>query len=110
MKDRKCHRCGLCCLEVGRTFWKVAVTNPSVVRRWPPALIARARDGDFEDGNLPCEMLGRKDRRETKNRINRGYVCLLQSAYGYWAKPRSCRQYPFDGEKCFRQQALSDMD
>ena len=97
MKDRKCHRCGLCCLEVGRTFWKVAVTNPSVVRRWPAALVARARDGDHEDGNLPYKML---------SKVNRWYTCLLESKYGRRAKPLTCRQYPFDGEKCFREEVI----
>jgi len=92
--NQKCRRCGLCCLETGRTFWKIARSDLSVLRHWPPALLARARDGDYEGGNLPCEML---------DNVKQRYVCLLESRYGRRAKPLICRQYPFDGKKCFRQ-------
>ena len=96
MNRHHCQCCGLCCLEVGRTFWKNGLINVDVVRRWPPEVLNRARNNDHEDGSLPCEMLSKQGRR---------YVCLLESRYGRGAKPLSCRQYPFYGEKCFREEA-----
>ena len=51
MRTHKCKRCGRCCIEVGRTFWKNG--NYKAI----PDLDVLANNGDHEDGGLPCEML-----------------------------------------------------
>lgn len=87
----KCQRCGRCCLEVGRTFWKTGDFSGI------PELAERAKDGDHEDGELPCEML----------RIERGKaICLIEKQYGRAAKPEVCREYPENGELCFREEVM----
>lgn len=95
------HRCGLCCLEVGRTFWKCGRADPSVISHWPAEITAQANNGDHQDGNLSCEMLVK---------VNHLYGCLLEIKYGRCAKPLICRQYPLYGEKCFREEALLNVD
>lgn len=91
-----CIRCGQCCKEVGRTFWK----NGFFIGC--EGLNTRADDGDHEDGDLPCEMLSfDKDGKA---------VCGIQSIYGYKWKPRVCREYPEDEELCFREKELSSVD
>lgn len=88
---RKCHRCGRCCLEVGRTFWKVGKFLDC------EELNRRATDGDHEDNGLPCEMLTFE---------NGLAVCRIEKEYGYQYKPSVCRDYPEPGEPCFRDQAM----
>jgi len=101
-----CMRCGRCCLEVGRTFWKVG--NLSAEKPFNPEkafgdieeLNKRANDGDHEDGGLPCEMLTFENGRA---------VCIIQRDYGYDAKPTVCKNYPENGEKCFAELALFEV-
>jgi len=82
-----CQRCGRCCLEVGRTFWKGGDFDKH------PALNALANDGDYEDGGLSCEML----------RFEGGKaVCLIQKNFGHEAKPKACREFPGDDDECHR--------
>lgn len=90
----ECKRCGRCCLEVGRTFWKNGNYDDI------PELKKRANNGDHEDGDLPCEMLAI---------IEGKAICLIQRDYGYEAKPRVCRGYPEEGELCFQEQSLMGM-
>jgi len=88
MNKFECKRCGLCCLTVGRTFWK----NGDYKKI--PELSKLAHNGDYEDGGLPCEMLS----------FEKGLaICLIEKKYGRKAKPDVCREYPEDGKKCFRQ-------
>ena len=84
-QGHKCFRCGLCCLTVGRTFWKNGDFENNAELNEP------ANNGDYEDGGLPCEMLEMKNGRAT---------CLIQSRYGRQYKPAVCRDYPEDGEPC----------
>lgn len=90
----ECKRCGRCCIEVGRTFWKNGRYDDI------PALEKLASNGDHEDGSLPCEML----------EIVKGLaVCKIEREYGRQYKPVTCRDYPEDGELCFREQAMAEM-
>ena len=84
MKKHKCFRCGECCIDVGRTFWKVGDYEEF------PELNELAKNGDYEDNGLPCEML----------RFEKGKaVCLIHKKYGYLAKPKVCREHHGD-ERC----------
>jgi len=84
-----CHRCGLCCLDIGRTFWKGGTYNAQ------PALEIMANDGVYEDGSLPCEML----------RFDNGLaVCLIHKLFGYHVKPAACRHYPEHETLCFLEE------
>ena len=93
-----CQRCGRCCLEVGRTFWK------SGSLRFPKPfgdideLNALANNGDHEDGGLPCEQLEIVDGKA---------ICKIHRDYGYAAKPKACREYPDFVDMCFREEALA---
>ena len=95
-----CHRCGRCCLEVGRTFWKAGNLCPSFPFRDCDILNRRAADGDHEDNGLPCEMLAFQDGLA---------VCCIERDYGYEYKPLACRDYPEPGELCFRDKAFSEI-
>ena len=86
-----CKRCGKCCIEVGRTFWKVGDYGKI------PELDEIARNGDHEDNELPCEQL---------EMVNSKAICKIHRDYGYPAKPKVCSRYPEDGELCFREKAL----
>lgn len=75
----ECNRCGKCCWEVGRTFWK----NGGGDGQWDgiAELENAANDGDHEDGGLACEMLD----------FDGGVaVCMVELAYGKEAKPEVC--------------------
>ena len=87
----KCKRCGTCCLTIGKTFWKHGDFDDI------PELRERANNGEHTDDGAPCEML------EMRGEIG---VCLIHERYGYEAKPKICREYPFDSEKCIRQEEL----
>ena len=101
MAERECKRCGMCCQDVGRTFWKVGD-----YRQWPQ-LEAIARNGDHEDNGEPCEMLRFVDGQA---------VCQIEEYYGREAKPRVCRMYPFEDPcgwssmMCVRQLIEADND
>ena len=90
----ECQRCGRCCLETGRTFWKNGLIEAKPFDG-NSVLIAKATNGDHEDGGLPCEMLVITDGKA---------VCLIERDYGREAKPCACREYPEVGELCFREQ------
>ena len=79
-----CRRCGNCCIDFGRTFWK----NGNFERY--PLLQARAGNGDREDNRMPCEMLRFEDGLAT---------CLIEKRYGHQAKPQVCREHEGD-ERC----------
>ncbi len=81
----ECKRCGNCCNDVGRTFWKNG--NYEDVDSW---LDDWANDGDHEDGSLPCEML------HVDNGVAR---CFIQWKYGKGTKPLVCREHEGD-ERC----------
>ncbi len=74
-----CSRCGNCCIDVGRTFWK----NGNFVGY--PELDELKRNGDHEDGSLPCEMLCW---------VNGKAFCLI-----YNIRPEVCREHD-GGERC----------
>lgn len=94
----ECHRCGRCCFEVGRTFWKVGNLNFPKQFGNIEELNNRAADGDHEDNGLPCEMLV----------IENGQaVCLIEKRFGRNAKPPVCKDYPFDNEPCFYQESMA---
>ena len=95
----ECKRCGRCCVEVGRTFWK----NGNYEKY--PELNEWANDGDHEDGGLPCEMLSFGYDAEVPERKNVA-ICLIEALYGRDAKPKVCREYPND-EPCFREKAFA---
>ena len=86
-----CKRCGNCCIDVGRTFWKSGnckcdckpFGEIDTLNRW-------ALNGDHEDGELPCEMLDMTDGLAT---------CLIEKKYGYEAKTLACREHE-GGERC----------
>jgi len=80
----KCNRCGNCCIDVGRTFWK----NRSYTD--VPELQKIASNGDHEDNGLPCEMLDFKDGKA---------VCFIQAKYGREYKPDVCKEHLGD-ERC----------
>lgn len=80
-----CKRCGNCCIDVGRTWWK----NGNY-KRINQALYDLSRNGDHEDGGKPCEMLRFQDGEA---------VCQIQENWGYDAKPEVCRDHEGD-ERC----------
>lgn len=92
-----CKMCGRCCLTVGRTFWKHGnLRHPKPFGNLEE-LNRKAMDGDHEDNGLPCEML----------KINNGKsICRIHRDFGYEAKPIACRDYPENGELCFREEEL----
>jgi len=85
MQENTRNRCGNCCIDVGRTFWKNG--NYSVF----PELNAIANNDDHEDNGLPCEMLSYDDKGKA--------VCGIHEIYGYEAKPRVCKEHEGD-ERC----------
>ena len=87
----KCVRCGQCCLTIGKTFWKHGDFED--IRE----LKERANNGEHEDFGVPCEMF------EPRGEVG---VCLIHERYGYEAKPLVCREYPEEGERCFREKFL----
>lgn len=93
-QHHKCFRCGECCIDVGRTFWKCGD-----YKRWP-VLEELANNGDYEDNELPCEML-----RFEKNKA----VCLVHKRYGYKAKPEVCQEHKGD-KRCrkIKQEKFTD--
>lgn len=85
MQVKTCKRCGNCCADVGRTFWKVG--NYADI----PELKAMQYNGDHEDNGLPCEMLSYDGGGKA--------VCGIHEIYGYEAKPEVCKQHEGD-ERC----------
>lgn len=81
----QCVRCGQCCISVGLTFWRNGdFENCSELRR-------RAALTKPVDEGLPCEML----------EMCRGIaICRIERFFGYEFKPKVCKEYPADGEKC----------
>ena len=85
-----CRRCGKCCENVG-TIWAQS-EHPLI---WAiGAAVNRRVPGLFRDQG-PCDMLIIHESGRS--------TCLIQQWLGHKAKPRSCREYPFDGEKCFNE-------
>lgn len=104
MKENKCHRCGKCCREVGRTFWKAGcILFIDINRQFGDckALNDLANNGDHEDGGLPCEMLSYDEKGKA--------VCGIEELYGKKYKPTVCEEYPDEGEKCFFEQRQGQM-
>ncbi len=79
----KCSRCGNCCKDVGRTFWKNAKYSHS-------ELSALAKNGDSEDAGLPCEML---------MWISGKATCAIHLFLGEEFKPEVCQEHEGD-ERC----------
>lgn len=93
-----CERCGRCCMEVGRAFWKVGnLTSPHPFGEIDE-LNTLATNGDHEDGGLPCEMF---------EIVGGKAICKIHRDFGYAAKPITCRQYPDFVDMCFREEALA---
>jgi len=82
-RKHKCRRCGKCCLNVGRTFFTGS--------EHPLIKVILDNTEEFYDSGK-CEMLIWEKGK---------WVCLIQKYLGKAAKPRACRDYPFDGGKCF---------
>ena len=83
-----CKRCGNCCIDVGRTFWKNGNYEDvdEELNNW-------AHNGDHEDGNKACEMLAWDDNGKS--------ICFIHMLYGYDAKPDVCKEHQGD-ERCQR--------
>jgi hypothetical protein len=80
---RKCNQCGKCCLEVGQTFWRNS--EHPLIKKIADTCVSN-------DGGLPCDMLVKEKGK---------YVCLIWKYIGKKGLPEACRDYPFDGDKCF---------
>ena len=88
-KGHVCRRCGRCCQDLGRSFW--VHSEHELVS----AMAARLGDGFYTDTGA-CDML--------KVAASGRATCLLQKWLGHRGKPKACREYPFNGEKCFAEQ------
>ena len=88
----ECRRCGNCCKDVGRTFWKNGDFNNV------PELNVEKNNGDWEDGGLPCAML----RFDTDGKA----VCLIHRDYGEEYKPDVCREHQGDMRCAHKQKAI----
>jgi hypothetical protein len=77
-------------MELGATFW-VHSDHPLV-----DAVTKRLGDDYYNDIG-PCDMLVVHENGRT--------TCLIQQWLGHKAKPKSCREYPFDGAECFGQKS-----
>ncbi len=84
----ECSRCGNCCQDVGRTFWKSIYLDKELLCCLTPQITKRLHNKDHEDGNMRCEMLF-EDVLET--------TCLLERDCG--VKPSSCRNHQGD-DRC----------
>ena len=88
----RCKRCGNCCIDVGRTFWKVGSLNPDAPFGDNSFLNQWAKNGGHEDNGLPCEML----------RFENGKgICAIEEDYGREYKPIVCKDHQGD-ERCCR--------
>lgn len=95
----ECKRCGRCCAEVGRTFWKGGDYEEfAELNEW-------ANDGDHEDSGLPCEMLSFGFDSQVQDGKVKVATCLIEALYGRQFKPRVCREYPEEGQLCFREES-----
>ncbi|MFQ5953304.1 MAG: hypothetical protein ACE5JK_07915 [Candidatus Omnitrophota bacterium] len=89
-----CQRCGRCCQDKG-SFW--THSPHELIRQIDENLpLDFYRDGD------PCDML--------QIDPNGRATCLLQKWLGHKAKPEACRDYPFDGDLCFREKENQSAD
>ena len=76
----RCGRCGNCCKDVGRTFWKAG--------DYPHSELATLRhNDDHEDAGLPCEMLMWISGKST---------CAIHLFLGEEFKPEVCREHDGD--------------
>jgi hypothetical protein len=88
-EQAECLRCGNCCLDVGRTFWKCGLVDMTG-HPWSNGLLQLAKNGDHEDGGLPCEML----------LFSKGVAyCLIEVFFFREAKPTLC-QYHNGDDRC----------
>jgi hypothetical protein len=99
MTAHQCQRCGKCCAEVGRTFWK----HGNLMGGKKPfgdvdELNGLAANGEHQDDGLPCEMMEADPRAPGK------FLCKIHRVYGFAVKPAVCQSYPEQGEECFRQE------
>ena len=81
-----CRRCGKCCKDLSNSFWTNS-EHPMI-----KAINKKLPDVYYKDHGS-CDLLV----IEASGRA----VCLLQKWLGHAAKPKSCRDYPFDGKPCF---------
>lgn len=86
-EKHQCRRCGECCWNVGRNFWKHS-------KSLHPLLDCIADDIVPADESRPCAMLIWKGKH---------WLCAIEMTLGKKWKPEACRDYPFDGELCFRE-------
>ena len=80
-----CQRCGKCCQDLGCFLW-THIDHPLI------EAVAKSLPDEFYT-DLACDMLV----IEQSGRA----VCLIQKWLGHKAKPKACRDYPFDGDDCF---------
>ena len=92
----ECSRCGDCCRDVGRTFWKSIALDVELLKKLDPYFITKLNNRDHEDNNLPCELLGFKKDAEGEDSEA---ACRMQTLCGF--KPSACRDYQ-SGERCVR--------
>lgn len=89
-----CKRCGMCCVGPG-TMWTSSEH---------PLIEAINKDLPLEyytDGG-ECAMLVKHE--------NKTATCLIEQWLGHRAKPQACRDYPFDGDPCFREKQLQESE
>jgi hypothetical protein len=84
----KCKQCGNCCIDVGRTWWKIGD-----YKSINAGLAELSRNGDHEDSGLACEMLIFEHGKTLKA------TCLIHKLFGYDAKPDICKAHKGD-ERC----------
>ena len=92
--ENNCQRCGDCCRQIGRNFWRFAYNGDKFPNRILKSLALKTPP-DYSDNHDPCFML----------EFDEGglAVCLIEKYFGRDAKPKACREY--DGEnRCKKDQ------
>lgn len=95
LANKTCFRCGNCCIDVGRTFWKGGNLNFPHLFGDNDYLNKRANDGDYEDNGLPCEM------HCVENGLS---TCIIERDFGPGYKPIVCVEHQGD-KRCKQRKA-----
>ena len=99
MSQHKCQRCGKCCLEVGKTFWKHGASDSSGKPFGDHGLLNKLANNGHQDDLGPCEMFVQ---------IGAGNLCAIEKWAGLQYKPRACVLYPEDGEECLNEESPNE--